>query len=137
MITASIPRATHTDRICIMRAKRIANPLYVPPARTIQRIEIIGRAASDFLSVLEHNFDSTDDSLFQMSAFSNNIPEEAIPNLRKTIRQKARGWLKEASATICGHDRDLNPSAEGTGRKYMALGMYYYVNDFEPEEVHA
>ncbi len=55
-----------------------------------------------------------------------NIPEEAIPELRQLLYSKGATFIESLDKILSKYDRDNNPSMHGEGRKKAGLGILYF-----------
>ena len=105
----------------------------VPYKGETEKIDIIGRSGEEFLSTMVRNLEGGE-SFYQRRAHYDDIPNEAIPKIRKYASQKAGTFLENAAQRLARADREMNPSVQGTGRKYVVIGAYYFERDFEEQE---
>jgi hypothetical protein len=99
---------------------------YIVKGVDVDKIGILGSDVSDLISCIDHNMTCADDETFlQRKTVYDNIPLESLPELRFMLSKIGRDFIESADMIIASHDRDLNPSVRGTGRKRIGLGLYY------------
>jgi hypothetical protein len=104
---------------------RLRQRVYVPSGGKHEKIDILGRAAAEFLRVLTHNLSSpVDESLLQRVASYDNIGRSSLMMLRRALRQEGLRALERANALLAGRDRDRNPRAPGGRRTRVSFGVY-------------
>jgi hypothetical protein len=86
-----------------------------------------GENSTDFLSTISHNVLVDDEHKFlQRRAWSDNLPIETLNALRSLSKQKGQAIVDEFITKFSNFDRDITPSAEGTGRARAVFGVYYF-----------
>ncbi|MEQ6342089.1 MAG: DUF6502 family protein [Gammaproteobacteria bacterium] len=111
---------------------RLLNRAYLPQTDDIARLEILGTDVRLLIATIDHNLRHTaDERLFQRKVAYDNLPENILPQLRALSATRAQALLEELDRYLAGHDRDVNPSASGTGRKNAGVGIYYFEEDFD------
>ena len=109
---------------------RLLERSYVPKKGEVEKIGILGTDVSDLISTIDHNIRHADTPFFQRKVCYDNLPSEALPNLKKITGKRAQALLEYLDRWLSEHDRDLNPGAGGTGRKRAGLGIYYFEDDY-------
>jgi hypothetical protein len=100
---------------------------YVPQTGEREKLTILGVAASDLLTTIDHNLRSSGkDSRLQLSVAYDNLPVEIIEELRALSNEQAMLMLRRLDQYLAQHDRDRNPDANGTGRMRAGVGIYYF-----------
>jgi hypothetical protein len=109
---------------------------YVPKKGEIEKIGILGTDAADLISTIDHNIRQTDTPFFQRKVSYDNLPCEALPQLKKMARKQSQSLLESLDRWLCKRDRDFNPQVGGTGRKRAGIGIYYFEEDYRggPEQ---
>ncbi len=115
---------------------RLLERSYVPKKGEVEKIGILGTDVSDLISTIDHNILHADAPFFQRKACYDNLPSEALPNLKKITEKRAQALLESMDRQMSKKDRDLNPQEGGTGRKRAGIGIYYFEDDYSggPEE---
>lgn len=99
---------------------------YLPGTEEGDKLGILGNDVRDLITTIDHNLVVHDDRFFQRKVEYDNVPEEFIAKLRDLSAGKAQHLLEELDCWLARHDRDVNPDLEGTGRKRVGLGIYYF-----------
>jgi hypothetical protein len=55
-----------------------------------------------------------------------NLPEEAIGELRADLAMRAEKFLEDADRRLAERDRDANPHSTGTGRGRAGIGIFWF-----------
>ncbi len=104
---------------------------YVPNDRTVDKLDILGTDAADLISTISKNLSKEAPlPLFQRKVSYDNIPEEAVPDFREISARQSQKLLEKLDHWLAARDRDLNPQQQGTGRKRVGIGIYYFEEDF-------
>ncbi len=110
---------------------RLLTRAYVPRTDQTEKLSILGTDVSDLVRTIDHNLRAGEsEALFQRKVVYDNLPEEVLPQLKALTRERAQALLEEMDRWLSQHDRDVNPSAQGTGRKRGGIGIYYFEEDF-------
>ena len=110
---------------------------YVPGTGEEEKLDILGRDVAELISTIDHNLrEDRPYPLFQRKASYDNLPQETLPDLRALIARRGQELLEELDDWMAAHDRDLNPSVAGTGRKRASIGVYYFEGDVSLENPH-
>ena len=106
---------------------RLLARAYVPRTGEVDKIGILGTDVADLVSTIDHNLtDRKEEPLFQRKVSYDNLPVEAIDELRKLSARHAQELLELLNRRIAEYDRDINPEAGGTGRLRAGVGVYYF-----------
>ncbi|MBI2891283.1 MAG: hypothetical protein HYY13_10930 [Nitrospirae bacterium] len=112
------------------RAVRLIHHAYIPRSDEAGMLEILGTDVRDLISTIDHNLKSKGrESFFQRKVAYDNLPAEAIVDLRERAAQKGQALLEELDRWLAQHDRDLTPSVSGAGRVRAGIGVYYFEED--------
>jgi hypothetical protein len=107
---------------------------YIPKNQAADKLDILGTDAADLISTIAKNLNKdTSAPLFQRKVSYDNIPEEAMPHFRDLSSKQAQELLEKLDGWLAAHDRDANPHEQGTGRKRVGLGIYYFEEDFNDD----
>ncbi len=100
---------------------------YIVDKDEIEKIKILGTDSGEFISTIAHNISSDkDDLFFQRKVSYDNIPEESLPEVKKSITAMSRKYIKSVDRLIAQFDKDTNPSVRGQGSRKSGLGIYYF-----------
>lgn len=124
LVRVGVAKPTGDDRIQLLGRS------YVPRAGEVEKIGILGTDVSALVSTIDHNLrPDAEDPFFQRKVSYDNLPEEAIPQVRKVARERGQELIELLDRFISERDRDVNPDVRGTGRKVAGVGIYYFEGD--------
>lgn len=106
---------------------------YIPKAGEIDKIAMLGSDPSDLFSTIDHNICHPDAPFFQRKVNYDNLPSEALPELKKLAGEQSQALLERMDRWMSERDRDVNPRIAGTGRKRAVVGIYYFQEDYKGE----
>ncbi len=113
---------------------RLLKRAYIPSAGKAELLAFLGVDVGGLLATMDHNIHAAGaEPFFQRKVYYDNIPEETLLKLRAMVRDKGQPMLEEVDQWLSQHDRDVNPTVQGSGRKGAGIGIYYFEND-EGEE---
>ncbi len=122
-------RRLHDGRI------RLTTRAYVPTHGKIDKIGILGIDVADLIACIDHNLQAEpQDTFFQRKVSYDNLPSESTAEIRAKANKLAQKTLERLDDLMSRHDRDTNSDGAGTGRKRVSLGIYYYEDDYSPED---
>lgn len=110
---------------------------YVPSGSEDEVLHILGTDVALLMQTIDHNLtpDTTSNEgsklipRYQRKVAYNNVPEAALEQIRSLSNEKAQALLEDLNKHISVYDRDINPNSEGTGRKHVGVGIYYFEED--------
>ncbi len=99
---------------------------YIIKEGDVEKLSMLGADVIELISTIEHNlsFDPSE-AFLQRKTVYDNIPEEAIPELRALVSEMGAECLESVDSLISKYDRDFNPFIKGKGRKKAGLGIFY------------
>jgi len=106
---------------------------YIPRTGEIDKIGILGSDTSDLVSTIDHNICHPESPFFQRKVCYDNLPSEALPELKKLAGEQSQALLELLDRWMSERDRDANPRLPGTGRMRAGIGIYYFQEDFKGE----
>lgn len=110
---------------------RLVDRSYVPSKGEVEKIGILGTDVAELIATIDHNLRAEGpEPFYQRKVRYDNLPNEAMQELRRMVRLRAQELLETLDREISRHDRDINPEVQGTGRRYAGVGIFY----FEDEE---
>jgi hypothetical protein len=113
---------------------RLVATAYVPATTSPEAASILGTDVSDLIATIDHNLScKPGEGWFQRKVSYDNLPAEALEDVRARVEREGQGVLEKLDGVISKHDRDSNPKVEGTGRKRVMVGVYYFEDD-APED---
>jgi hypothetical protein len=96
------------------------------------RIQLVTQDTAHLIATITHNvYEADSEPRFQRTVSYDNLPVEALPELRAMSAKDAQALLEKIDGWMAVHDRDTNPDIEGSGRKRVGIGIYYFEEDFE------
>jgi hypothetical protein len=108
---------------------------YVPESSDADKLHILGTDVGHLISTVDHNLKSDPRGpLFQRKVAYDNLPDEALPKLRKLSGKRAQTLLENLDRWLAKNDRDVTPGVKGTGRNRAGLGIYYFEEPYSSEE---
>jgi hypothetical protein len=107
---------------------------YIPKAGEIDKIAMIGSDPADLFSTIDHNICHPEAPFFQRKVNYDNLPSEALPELKKLAGEHSQELLERVDRWMSERDRDVNPRVAGTGRKRAVVGIYYFQEDYKGEK---
>jgi len=100
---------------------------YIVKRGDAEMLNILGTDVSELIGTIDHNLISEPyDALLQRKTSYDNIPEESLPEVRKVVSKMGKDFIESVDKVISKHDRDVNPSLEGSGRRRAGLGVFYF-----------
>ena len=102
---------------------------YIPRTGEAEKIGILGSDVADLVSTIDRNIRNPRDSFFQRKVCYDNLPAEALPELRTQAGERSQELLELLDRWMSERDRDANPSVIGTGRRRAGVGIYYFEDD--------
>jgi hypothetical protein len=55
-----------------------------------------------------------------------NLPDEALPEFRRLSAKASQKLLEKFDTWLSQHDRDTQPSTQGSGQNMSGIGIYYF-----------
>ena len=109
--------------------------VYIPKTSETEKLTILGTDVAGLIATIDHNIQSQGkDPYFQRKVYYDNLPVEAIPELRAFIAEHAQQLLETMDQNMSRHDRDVNPNVQGTGRNAAGIGIYFFTHDVKQED---
>ncbi|MBI3777056.1 MAG: hypothetical protein HY273_16175 [Gammaproteobacteria bacterium] len=116
---------------------RLLSRSYVPKTGEAEKLGILGKDVAGLISTIDHNIQSAGkDPFFQRKVYYNNLPEEAVVELRRLLAEQGQQFIEKFDRWMAAHDRDSNPKVTGTGRKASGIGLYYFEDESIKEPPH-
>ena len=108
---------------------------YIPESSDADKLQILGADVGSLISTIGHNLKPDPiGPLFQRKVEYDNLPDEVLPKFRKVSAKRAQALLEKLDQWLAQHDRDVNPTVEGTGRNRAGVGVYYFEEPHSDEE---
>ena len=106
---------------------RLLTRAYIPRGDQAEKIAILGSDVADLIRTIDHNLTcAPGEAYFQRRVSYDNIPQELLPALTKTLSRKAQSCLESLDRVLAEADRDRSPRAKGSGRVRAGIGIYYF-----------
>lgn len=113
---------------------RLMKDAFVPNTDDEVKFNILGTDVGLLISTIDHNLDpDREPPFFQRKVNYNNLPAEALPQLREIAAQRAGTLLNVIEKELANKDRDVNPETAGTGRFEAGIGIYYFERPYSDE----
>ncbi len=109
---------------------RLLSRSYVPKDGEVDKLGILGVDTSDLIATIDHNIVQGRAPYFQRKVCYDNLPEEALGELKGIASARAQALLEELDGWMSERDRDVNPVVSGRGRKRAGVGIYYFEGDY-------
>jgi|CXWL01.1.fsa_nt_gi hypothetical protein len=114
---------------------RLVSRGYVPQRGKADQLQILGADTADLLETLDHNiYHPEQRPRLQRKVMYDNVPAEAAEAFRAMAMKKGQDLLESLDSWLAQHDRDVNPSVDGTGRVRVGLGMYQFEDRPQSDE---
>jgi len=108
---------------------------YMPRGDETMKLHILGIDTAHLIATISHNLKSDGaEPRFQRKVLYDNLPDEALPALRKLSLKSAQALLEKLDGWLSSQDRDVNPEAGGSGRNTAGVGIYYFEEPHSQEE---
>lgn len=112
---------------------RLLERSYIPRTGEIDKIGILGTDTADLIATIDHNIHQSGDPFYQRKVCYDNLPSEALPELKKLAGEQSQALLEHMDRWMSERDRDVNPRVPGTGRVRAGVGIYYFQEDQKGE----
>lgn len=107
---------------------------YIPFKDEPEFLSILGTDVAHLIKTIDHNMTrKAGEAFFQRKVSYDNLPIEAIPELRRLSATLGQKLLETMDRWLSEHDRDVNPNIGGKGCIQAGLGIYYFEEDLEKE----
>lgn len=110
---------------------RLHARFYVPEKSETEKLHILGTDTADLIATIAHNLKAQTVPRFQRKVMYDNVPVEAVQEFQRLSADRAQAFLEGIDRWLARRDRDANPAVNGTGRKRVGLGIYYFEEDFQ------
>jgi hypothetical protein len=108
---------------------------YIPESSDADKLHILGTDVAHLISTIDHNLKSDPiGPLFQRKVAYDNLPDEVMPEFRKYSAKRAQTLLESLDRWLAQRDRDVTPTAKGSGRNRAGLGVYYFEEPYSNGE---
>ncbi|NWF73352.1 MAG: hypothetical protein HXY51_09985 [Nitrospirae bacterium] len=128
LLQAGAVRKTRDGRI------RMQARFYVPEKSETDKLHILGSDTADLIATIAHNLKAQTVPRFQRKVMYDNVPVEAVQEFQRLSADRAQAFLEGIDRWLARRDRDVNPTVNGTGRKRVGIGLYYFEDDVQPPQ---
>lgn len=106
---------------------RLLARAYIPVAGDEEKLEILGTDTAYLIDTIDHNLKAVPgNAFFQRKAMYDNLPDDAVEELRSDLAMRAEKFLEQADRRLAERDRDANPKSTGTGRRRAGIGIFWF-----------
>ncbi len=115
---------------------RLIRHAYVPSDDPVDKLRILGTDVNELITTIDHNLTVTNSNelRFQRKVSNEAIRGDALPAFRRMSANKAQILLEDLDHWLSEHEVGEDSKGAGGERKYVALGIYYFENDFSEED---
>lgn len=114
---------------------RLLSRGYIPATGGVEKLAILGSDVAELIAAIVHNIEApAEQPYLQRKVYYDHIGGDAIDEVRRKVREAGARFAQEINALLARYDRDRNPRAPGGPRKRAVVGIYYFDEDYEPEE---
>jgi len=107
---------------------------YVPRAGDLENVAILGVDVAGLLNTIDNNLQPEQkQALFQRKVYYDNLPEEALEELRAMTREHGQALLEKLNKWMVQQDRDTSDKKNGTGRFAAGVGVYLFEERIDEE----
>ena len=100
---------------------------YIPKEGLNEKIQYLGKDVSSLINTMDRNIYQTElTPFFQRKVYYDNLPDECISELQEMIAENSQTLLEQVDQAMAVHDRDVNPSVKGTGKRAIGISIYYF-----------
>jgi hypothetical protein len=109
---------------------RLLARAYIPAAGDEEKLGILGFDVATLVGTIDHNLQAEPGkAFFQRKAMYDNLPAEAVEELRKDLAMRAERFLEQADRRLSERDRDVHPETPGTGRRRAGIGIFWFEDE--------
>jgi len=113
---------------------RLINRTYIPSNCDAEKFRILGNDVEKLIETINHNIHMSDQpAYFQRKVFYDNLPADALEDIRALTRNHGQQLLELLDKKIRKYDRDVNPNVKGDGRFTAGMGIYYFEHRSDKE----
>jgi len=110
---------------------RLQARFYVPEQSETDKLHILGTDTADLIATIAHNLNAQALPRYQRKVMYDNVPVEAVEEFQGLSADRAQAFLEGIDRWLSKRDRDVNPAVNGTGRKRVGVGVYYFEDDVQ------
>ena len=114
---------------------RLVTRAYVPRTGEQDKLAILGADVADLIASIDHNLTHPPgEAFFQRKVAYDNLVDSCLSSLRVDAATRSQALLEHLDAFMAEHDRDANPTVQGSGRHRAVLSIHYLEHPVEEEE---
>lgn len=111
---------------------RLLARAYIPTSGDEEKLEILGTDVSLLIGTIDYNLQAKPGkAFFQRKSMYDNLPAEAVEELRNDLAARAEKFLEQADRKLAERDRDVHPDTPGTGRRRAGIGVFWFEDEGE------
>lgn len=110
---------------------RLQARFYVPARSETEKLHILGTDTADLIATIANNLFPQATPRYQRKVMYDNVPVEAVQEFQRLSANRAQQFLERIDNWLSKHDRDVNPAVQGTQRKRVGIGVYYFEDDVQ------
>ena len=110
---------------------RLQARFYVPAKSEADKLQILGTDTADLIATIANNLNPQATPRYQRKVMYDNVPVEAVQEFQRLSANRAQLFLEGIDSWLSQRDRDINPAVQGTGRKRVGIGLYYFEDDVQ------
>lgn len=131
VVRAMLDELLRVGAVCKTKDGRIhlQARFYVPEQSETAKLHILGTDTADLIATIAHNLKEKAAPRFQRKVMYDNVPMEAVEEFQHLSADRAQAFLEGIDRWLSKRDRDVNPAVNGTGRKRVGIGVYYFEDD--------
>lgn len=109
---------------------------YIPTKGAAEKLALLGRDVAGLISTMDKNIHGVPGApFFQRKVFYDNVSDESAAEFHKFLLCEGQPFLEEFDRWLAQRDRDVNPNATGDGRKAIGVGLYYFEEDVQEDNI--
>ena len=131
-VRAVLDELRNTDAVALQAdgTVKLLIRAYLPTADKQAKLDILGTDVADLIATINHNLELKDGKpLFQRKVSYDNVPAEFLQQFQRYSADESQILLEKLNKWLMARDRDVTPGLQGTGRKRVGLGIYYFEED--------
>lgn len=114
---------------------KLIKQAYLPRGDEAMKIHILGIDTAYLIDTISRNLQGSEsEAFFQRKVLYDNLPDKALPALRRLSSKSAQALLEKLDKWLASHDRDITPQVEGEGRNTAGIGIYYFEEPYHKRD---
>lgn len=124
LVRLDLVRMEDDDRVSLQQQA------HIPTADLEGKLTLMASDPGELFRTIVHNVENPESPWLQRKVVYDNIGSDALAELRELSRTAGEEFVRRANLLLAHQDRDRNPDAAGGERSRVALGVYYFEEDF-------